>query len=204
MCVKKALERLSPCISEGRRAKIASVVSSRTNSISILLENVTNETNEYAIVRSMEALGSFHLHRLSTKKYPSPSKAKLRYPPRTDSGARKWINIHQWNDTSQCISHLKEQGYVMAIASPNGKHSVRDLDFSKKHVVAFGNEVEGISEDLARFSDFEFSLPMCGFVESFNVSVAAAITLYHGFLHRMSVIVSRNVLCLCLVSIAFA
>lgn len=195
MCLKEALKKLSPCISDGRRARIASVVASRSNAISLLLENVTNEANEHAVLRSMDALGCLHLHKLSTSVQPKPfsstSHITPRFPPRTDAGARSWIKIHHWSNASQCISHLKEKhGYTLAITSPTAQTSINNLDFSQKLLVAFGNETNGISEELAGLSDINFSLPMCGFVDSFNISVAVALTLYHAFLHRTTKSVS--------------
>jgi tRNA (guanosine-2'-O-)-methyltransferase len=44
--------------------------------------------------------------------------------------------------------------------------------------LVFGNEKEGVSEKALEFCDGTFRIPMWGFVESFNVSVAAAISLY--------------------------
>lgn len=192
MCVKEALTKLSPLISERIKARIASVVSNRSTAVSILLENVINETNEFAVLRSMEALGCLHLHKLSTIA-SSPNHTKRKYPPRTDAGARNWIKIHHWSNTVQCISHLKEKhGYILAVTSPTAQTSITNLDFSQKLLVAFGNEANGISEELMGLSDVNFSLPMCGFVESYNIAVAASLTLYHSYLHRTTKPVSES------------
>ena len=190
MCLKEALRRLGPSISERRKDRIASVIGSRSTSISLLLENVYNEANENAIIRSMDAMGCLQLHKLSTRPpklpYISRWKHKVKFPPRTDAGARSWISIHQWSNVDQCISHLKEKhGYTLAVTSPAAQISISDLDFSQKLLVAFGNEVGGISDELLELSDINFSIPMCGFVESFNISVAVSLTLYHAYLHRM-------------------
>jgi len=189
MEVRKAIERLVPLISSCKRAKIASVVSSRTNYITVLLDNCRDLSNESAIARSMESLGSYQLHRLTSNTFPIVT-VRPRKLPRSDAGARKWIFLHQWVDTQQCVTFLKENGYSVAVASGNAKLSIKDLDFNRKTVVVFGNEVNGVSNELRQHADVQFSLPMCGFVESFNVSVAAAITLYHAYLHRISTNVS--------------
>ena len=191
MEVKKALERLIPVISSKKRAKIASVVSSRTNSISVLLDNCKDLANESAVVRSMDSLGSYQLHRLTTTYFPHRHRSKTL--PRTDAGAGKWIVLHQWVDTRQCMTFLKEKGHFVAVAAGNAKLSIKDLDFNRKMVVVFGNESSGVSNELKLCADAEFSLPMCGFVESFNVSVAAAITLYHAYSSRIATNVSGSV-----------
>lgn len=197
MCLKEAVKKLGPMISERRKARIASVVASRTSTLALLMENVKNEANESAVLRSMDALGVPHLHKLQTTPADTHtdwhSKKKRRFPPRTDSGARNWVEIHHWSDTKECISHLKtHQGFVVASACPDAPISVTNVDFSQKLLVAFGNEVDGISDELAELSDFKFSLPMCGFVESFNISVSVALTLYHAYLHRIKANVRKT------------
>ena len=189
MCLKEVLKRLAPMISERRRGKIASVVASRTNSLAILLENLRNGANENAIVRSMDALGCPHLHTLQTDVTETESCSKIKkgkFPPRTDAGARSWVRIHHWSDTRECIAHLKAQhGYTVVSACPAAATPISDIDFDQKLLVAFGNESEGISEELAEMSDFRVSLPMCGFVDSYNISVAVALVLYQAYLHRI-------------------
>lgn len=193
-------EKLSSVITVRKRDLIASVVAARSNSVSILLENVHDEGNEGAVLRSMDALGCLSLHKLTTKsKLNMPhSPKKFKSQPRTDVGARCWVEVHQWSNTEECISTLKQRyGYSLATASPKAPTSIADIDFEQKWLIAFGNETEGISEELSELSDVQFSLPMCGFVESFNVSVSVALTLYHAYLYRISKHVrSRPVSCI--------
>lgn len=199
MCLKDALRKLSPMISESRRAQIASVVAARSESVAILTENVHNEANVSAVLRSMDAFGCLHLHILETipSNYTDPYRntKKKRFPPRTDAGARNWVDIHYWTHTKECVSHLKDNyGYSLACASPTASTSIADIDFSKKLLVAFGNEGGGISAGLDGLADLKFSLPMCGFVQSFNISVSAALVLYHAYLHRTSIHVRTVIL----------
>ena len=53
-----------------------------------------------------------------------------------------------------------------------------DVDFSKRLVIALGNEHFDVSESLLEASDVKFSIPMIGFVQSLNLSVSVAVTLY--------------------------
>ncbi len=185
--VKRALQSLSPMVSEARRSKIASVVPSRTRSFGIILENVHDKGNENAVARSMDAFGVLCMHRLTTLPPVGNEKVKR---VRTDAGAKQWIEISDWSNLEECVHTLKDDGYTIASTSPNCSLDIVDIDFCKKMVVAFGNEQNGISEGLAKLSDLQFSLPMNGFVESFNVSVCAAITLYHAYSHRIGKMVS--------------
>lgn len=190
MQLERATRFLASCISESRKSRIASAVALRTNTVVVLLENINNEGNENAIVRSMDALGFQNLHRVRTPDISLQS----RRPMRTDSGARNWITIHNWADITTCIKHLRDDcGYKVAVASPDASIPLSKVEFTQKFVVAFGNERNGVSDTLLRMSDLRFSLPMCGFVQSFNVSVAVAITLYHAHMQRVQRLVSGKI-----------
>ena len=179
-------------VTEARKSKIASVVASRTNSVAILLENIADKGNENAVTRTMDALGFQSLHRVGESGLWPKARGK-KQSVRTDEGSRKWITIHNWTSIDACIQHLKEEGgYKIAVAAPNAKIPISELDFcTQKLVLAFGNEARGASERLTQMSDVTFSLPMCGFVQSFNVSVAAALALYHAYTHRVQQLVSQ-------------
>lgn len=183
---EKVLSVLSPLITEARRRKIASVISSRTKSVSVLLENVHDCGNVNAVLRSMDAFGLLTLHRLTSEPHTKRQKPTVR----TDAGTRQWIEIQNWNDLTDCIRTLKNDGFKIACTCPKSTLDVTEIDFCQKTVVAFGNERDGISESLAGLSDVKFSLPMCGFVESFNISVSVAITLCHAYSQRIRTLVS--------------
>lgn len=179
---EKVLSVLSPLISEARRKKIRTVVSSRTRSVVLLLENVHDRGNENAVLRSMDAFGVFTLHRIISE---TPTKIQ-RPTVRTDAGTRQWLDIRDWRSLGDCIGALKADGYRIASTYPNTAADITEVDFCRqKTVIAFGNERDGISETLARLSDVQFSLPMCGFAESFNISVSVAITLSHVYSQRL-------------------
>ena len=189
MNVVKATRVLASFIAEARKSRIASAVASRTNNVAVLLENITGKGNEYAALRSMDALGFQNVHLVRSPETVGKVKNK---DSRTDSGAQNWITISNWTSVSACVKHLKQNGYKIAAASPEASVSISEVDFTQKIVVAFGNEWNGVSDALLQGSDLRFSLPMCGFVRSFNVSVAVAITLYHAYLQRMLKLVSIN------------
>ena len=185
----KALAVLAPLLNGPRRQKIQSVVSSRTKSLGILLENVLDKGNENAVVRSMDAFGVLDLHRIATV---IPSRKVSCAQVRTDVGSRQWLEIKNWNNLPDCISTLKENGYRVVSTSPSSSLGITEIDFCKKTVIAFGNEKCGVSEELTELSDLQFSLPMCGFVASLNVSVSVAVVLYHAYTQRVLKKVSMN------------
>ena len=183
LSLKEALRRLSSTLSEDRRALVAAVVAARSSSVALLLENIENSGDVNGVLRTMDALGCLHLHRLNTE--PEAHSRKKRRDPKTDVGSRQWVCAHQWQDLHECVTSLRtQQGYRLACACPDAPTPIADVDFDQKLVLAFGKESSGVSEELAKLSDIRFSLPMCGFVRSFNMPTAVALSLYHAYLHR--------------------
>ena len=183
------MEKIIPaCISTARKCKIDAVVSMRTSRIAVLLEDVYDRGNENAIVRTMDAFGFQNLHLVKTVTKSGEVRSRVKNVQRTDAGARKWITVHNWNCVDQCIALLRSQGYKIGVAYPGSGTNIQRVDFNDKLVFAFGNEQVGISQKLAQHSDFKFSIPMCGFVQSLNVSVSVAVTLFQAFAQRVDMV----------------
>lgn len=97
---------------------------------------------------------------------------------KTALGAEKSVQF-QYSETPP-ITELKSQGYVIA-ALEQAPDSI-DLNSYKtpeKIALVLGEEVNGIPKDLLKQCDISLEIPMFGQKESFNVSSAAAIALYH-------------------------
>ena len=93
-------------------------------------------------------------------------------------GAQKWVNIDRHNSTKECINNLKENGYQIIATTPhNNSAELKDFDISKKSAFFFGKEKEGLSDIVLDAADGYLKIPMYGFTESLNISVAAAIIL---------------------------
>ena len=163
-------EALSPELSETRRQKIIDVASARTGHITLVLQDVSSEHNICACLRSAEAFGVQNVHVVNEKKnYKISTVAK---------GSSSWLTIHNHTSIEECAKALKEEGYALCAAVPK-KNSVtlEKLDSSKPLALVFGNEHAGISEEWEQHVDLYFTIPMCGFVESLNISVSAAISM---------------------------
>src|SRR5690606_2194830 len=96
---------------------------------------------------------------------------------RVTQGAERWLLIEEWERPEDCVRHLREQGYLIAVTSLESDISLESLDFRKPTVIAFGNERDGVSKELQELADIKFKIPMRGFTQSFNISVAAALCL---------------------------
>ena len=189
--LERSVRLLAPLLSESRRQKIAEVVGSRTGSLAVLLENAWDMGNCNAVIRSMDAFGVHTLHTLAHGRERVERKSVGKSEMRTDAGARSWVIRKDWNNNvNSCVHQLKREGYMIASTAPDATISLPDVDFSKRLVIVFGNEYTGVSNTLFEASDIHFSIPMSGFVQSLNLSVSAAVTLYQAYSQRQARLVS--------------
>ncbi len=167
------IEVLEPTYTSERLEKMQKVLTGRTYNVAVGLEGLYDRGNISAVMRSAEALGYVDVHVIETSE-------KYREANRVTKGAEKWLKTHRWQSTKECVSELKEQGFrIVTTHLDSTARPLDEIDFSEKTAIFFGNEKEGASPELLGLSDERVVLPMLGFVESFNISVAAALCLYH-------------------------
>ncbi|MEN8041051.1 MAG: RNA methyltransferase [Actinomycetota bacterium] len=158
-------------ISERRRYEMERVLGGRTRNVAVVVDGMVDLGNVSAIMRSAEAFGVQNVHAIDTSEAFKRSR-------RTTRGADKWIDRYAWEDPDGCLDYLDEQGYrvLVADAGPEARF-ISDVDLTGRIAVVFGNEREGISQPVRDRSFDTIRIPMEGFVESLNVSVAASIVL---------------------------
>jgi tRNA (guanosine-2'-O-)-methyltransferase len=93
-------------------------------------------------------------------------------------GTERWLDVVRHTSSRACVDALRARGYRVYIAAMDGKASPTDLSREERIAVVFGNEHRGVSAEMRAMADGTYAIPMRGFVESLNVSVAAAITMY--------------------------
>ena len=98
---------------------------------------------------------------------------------RVTKGADTWVEVEKMPATLQSLEDIKNRGYKILAVSPE-KHAsmLPDYQVTEPIALVFGNELEGVSEEILDFADQTLAIPMYGFTKSFNVSVAAAICMY--------------------------
>lgn len=165
--------------SEERLQKITSVVKARQHSLRVVLENIHDPHNVSAIFRSCDAVGVPKISLIyNTEKFPKISRT-------SSSSANKWIEKEKFENVENCYSSLRNEGFKI-YASMLSKDAINlfDIDLSEKTALVMGNEHRGVSEDAAKFADKIFYVPMNGMIQSLNVSVATAVSLYEAFRQR--------------------
>lgn len=170
-------EKIGTHINENRKAVIERVLHNRTRHFTIAVENIFHPHNVSAVLRSCECFGLQDLHIIDVQE-------KYKIQKRIAKGANKWTDIHYYetggNPTLDCIENLKAQGYSIVGTSPHKNNiDLENFDYTQKAAFFFGAEKEGISDTVMQHSDCFVKIPIYGFTESFNVSVAVAIMLHH-------------------------
>jgi tRNA (guanosine-2'-O-)-methyltransferase len=164
-----------------RDAKIKKVLSLRQGDLAVVMENVHDPHNISAVMRTCDAVGVQDIYVLNTtiprhKKFGKTSSAS----------ALGWLTIHQYDNTDECMQAVKKR-YEKVFATHLGVQScsLYDLDLSQKVALVFGNEHAGVTEECLKYCDGNFIIPQVGMVQSLNISVACAITLYEAFRQRL-------------------
>ncbi len=169
---------LIPHVTEGRLARIDAVLDQRTRNFVAVFERVWDPHNISACLRSAEALGIQEIHVVEADTPFKPSKDVVQ-------GSAKWLEITKHRTSTDCIRNLKMRGFTVAAgALTDDAVSLDELDFNEPMALAFGNEHEGLSEEFMARCDVVFRIPIHGFTQSYNISVSAAISMYHGVLER--------------------
>jgi tRNA (guanosine-2'-O-)-methyltransferase len=155
-----------------RKARIDAVVAQRTRTLTVVMEAFADPQNTNAVLRTAESFGVQEVHVVEgpQKRYDRNKKIS--------QNADKWLEVVRWKDTASCLAALKARGFaVYATHLGEGSCGLGDLSFAGPVALVFGNEHAGVSDEARRLADRCFAIPMRGFSQSFNVSVAAAICL---------------------------
>ena len=168
-------------LTEERRNKLLEKVKKRTRFLTVVIEDVYQPHNASAILRTCDAFGIQDVYVIEKENKFQPNRG-------VSLGAEKWLNIHSSKNSQEIYRTLKEKGYkITATVPPDKKYPYKALpEFKPKEKLAlvFGSELEGLSKFWLEKADHYLTIPMYGFVESFNISVSVAIILY-DLVHKL-------------------
>ena len=155
-----------------RRARLREVLSQRQPDLTLVLANIHDPHNVSAIYRSCDAFGVARVHLFYTNT-PFPALGR-----KSSASARKWVESERHRDREALFAALRGQGMqVLATSCSPEARPLREWNFLRPTAVILGNEHEGVDESLLAGADGRLYIPMHGMIQSFNVSVAAAIIL---------------------------
>ena len=171
--LRERIDYLSSFLLESRIDTLTRALNMRTEYITVMTENMFHAQNASAIVRHCEAFGVQNIH---TVEELCPFLPTLNIALGTD----KWIDINRHATTADAVKSLREQGYRIIATTPHHKSCTPEtFDVKKgKFALVFGTEKTGVSKEILEEADEYLQIPMCGMVDSLNVSASAAILIY--------------------------
>ena len=162
---------------EERKVTLKNMIDMRTQYITFVAEQLLDEHNVHAIVRTSECFGLQDFYNIPFDKALKKNRTITR-------GAFNWSHIYNYpqpESTADCIQDLKSKGYrVFASTLHNeNNYTPETVPIDKPLAIVLGNEHAGVSDEVMAHADGFIQIPMYGFTESYNVSVAAALMGYH-------------------------
>ena len=162
-----------------RIEKIERVLQKKQPDLTVVLENIHDPHNVSAILRSCDAVGVHEVQLLyTTDEFPEIGK-------KSSASAKKWIRRRNHRSIEACYEFLRNNEFIIyATRIADGTELLYDLDLTRRIAFVFGNENRGVSERAAEKADGIFQIPMLGMIQSLNVSVACAVTLFEAYRQR--------------------
>ncbi len=154
-----------------RRLRLAvDALDRRLPGLVVVCEAVERRHNVSAILRTAEAVGVHEVHLVANDFEPSKGAAK---------GAERWLVRRLFSTTAESVGDLKARGYRVYVADMDeGAVPPERLPIDGPVALLFGTELSGVSAEARALADGVVQVPMHGVMQSLNVSVAAAISLY--------------------------
>lgn len=155
-----------------RLEKLERVLSLRQKDLTLVLANIHDPHNVSAIYRSCDAFGvpRVHLYYTDTA-FPTLGAS-------SSASARKWVDTVRHKDKESLMSAMRAEGMqVLATSCTPKAKPLQEYDLVRPTAIIMGNEHRGVDTELVDAVDGEVYIPMYGMIQSFNVSVAAAVIL---------------------------
>lgn len=170
-------------MTEERIKKFKTATRRRQNNLTVILENVHDHHNISAVLRSCDSVGIKEIFVLYTQE--GLNEEHLRLNKRVSSGARRWVDVNFYKDIQACFEHVQRNyEHIYSTHLAEQPTSLYELDLTASVALLFGNEKDGVSEEALAYSTGNFIIPQMGMVQSLNISVACAITIYEAFRQR--------------------
>ncbi len=164
---------LAEFVTPQRYRTLMAALAMRTRYMTLLTENLFHPHNASALMRHCDAFGVQELHTVETRCKFQPNASIVR-------GTDKWIDVQRHPSTAEALAALRAEGYRLVATTPHRESCTPEtFDVTRgPFALIFGTEHAGISQEAMAAADEYLRIPMCGLVESLNVSASAAILIY--------------------------
>lgn len=164
-----------------RQERIESVLERRQPTLTVVLEDVHDPHNASAVLRACDGVGILDVHLVYVHEEPP----RTSFGRSTSASAAKWIRLHYHDSIDAAYSALREQGFaIAATALEPDSRDFYSMDLTRPVALVFGNEMRGVTAEGTAHADMTVYIPMQGMVESLNISVSCAVTLYEAMRQR--------------------
>lgn len=164
-------------------SKILSVACNRQRDLGIVLNNVHDPHNLGAVLRTCDSVGIPEIYVLYNEEGVGDENILL--GKKAAASARKWVDVYLYRDAEKCFSDVREKySRIMGTHLSSSAVSLYDIDLTGSVALVFGNEHSGISDEVLKYLDGNFIIPQVGMVQSLNISVSVAISLYEAYRQR--------------------
>ncbi len=118
-----AVSYLASLLKPDRSAKMTTVLGNRTNNLALVLENIGDPHNSAACLRSAEAFGIQNIHVIERYAKFSPN-------IEITKGADRWLSIHRYRNTRECVDHLHSNNYkIFASELSTTSKPIEEINF---------------------------------------------------------------------------
>jgi tRNA (guanosine-2'-O-)-methyltransferase len=169
------LDVLGAYLTPERNALFDKILSDRTRFLTVVTEDLYQEHNASAILRSCDCFGVQDMYSIQDRN-------EFRHTEKISRGAEKWVDMIEFSSdqdpSMMCMDMLRLKGYTVVATTPHEDGvDLNELVVDRPMALFFGSEKPGLSNDVLENADIRLRIPMYGFTESFNVSVAVALIL---------------------------
>ncbi len=163
-----------------RESKFKRVIAKRQTDLTVVFENVNDPHNISAVLRTCDSVGVKEVYIIQTIE-----RLYTKLGKKSSSSASKWVDIHWFFSVEECMIEVrKKYKNIFGTKLTEQSKSLYELNLTESTALVFGNEHAGISDELAASCTGNFLIPQVGMIESLNISVACAVTLYETYRQR--------------------
>ena len=147
--------------------------------LTVVLDNVRSLNNIGSVFRTSDAFRVEHIALCGITATPPHREIH-----KTALGAEDTVEWSHHEDTAECVKELKRQGYriyAVEIAHDSLRLGTDTVATDAPIAIVFGNEIEGVQEEVMELCDGFLEIPQSGTKHSLNVSCAAAIVIWEMY-----------------------
>ena len=161
------------------RPSAGTVLASPKIPVTVILDNVRSLNNTGSFFRTCDAFAVERLVLCGITGTPPDREIH-----KTALGAEQTVAWKHFAKTEDAIAELRADGRILiAVEQVEGAHSLDEYtpDPVKKYALVFGNEVDGVSQNVVDMCDFALEIPQAGAKHSLNVAVSGGVILWPFF-----------------------